>query len=181
MKAMQCCLVGLTALWLAPAPAVAGPIVTFRIQELVTGDVRYNLTLDNTTGVEAISGLLVVNPGDVFGLDEFSVARAPQDVGGDPAADWGVTLPLPPGITLLFYLSFFPEGDVAAGASLAGFSFVSPTPLVALRPGDFAVEAILAGSATELPLGDAVFVPEPGLLLLFGTGLAALAVRRSRP
>jgi len=61
------------------SPAWATPMVTFTAAGLAGGVFRYDLTLSNQGGSEPLSGLLVLNGGSVFVLDNTSVIRAPAE------------------------------------------------------------------------------------------------------
>src|SRR5215831_1413928 len=89
-------------LFTTSASSWAIPIVNATIDSLGGGVFQYNLTLNNTGGLEPLSGLLLVNAGSVFGLDDTSVIDAPQEVGGNLMADWGFFAPLPPILDGLF-------------------------------------------------------------------------------
>src|SRR5215467_6632781 len=138
-------------LFTTSASSWAIPIVNATIDSLDGGVFRYNLTLTNTGGLEPLGGLFLVNAGSVFGLDDSSVIDAPQDVGGDPIA------------------------DVPIDGSIGGFSFLSAKDPATIMGNDFAVEAIGASSASEIPLGNAQVVPapvaEPASLVLLAIGL----------
>jgi hypothetical protein len=76
------------------AEAWAAPMVLFDVNDLGGGLFQYDLTVDNTGGSEPLNGLLVLQGGSVFGLDPTSAIGAPQDVGGNPAADWSFIAPV---------------------------------------------------------------------------------------
>ena len=61
---------------------------------------------------------------------------------------------------------------------VAGFSFQSATDPDTLDGADFAVEGIGADSGTQIDLGIAKRVPEPGASLLLAAFGALLALRR---
>ena len=161
--------------------AWAGPMVQFGVQDIGGGFFQYNLTLNNQGGTEPLSGLLVLNGGSVFALDSSSNIGAPQDVGGNPAADWSFLSPFPPFVDILSYFSLDPAADVPVNASLGGFFFQSSTSPFALSSGDFAVVGIGAITASQIPLGDALFVPEPASVLLLIPALwIGTAMRKRR-
>jgi hypothetical protein len=144
----------------------AGPMVLFGVEDLGGGFFQYDLTLNNNGGVEPLSGLLVVNGGSVFGLDASSNIGAPQNVGGNPLADWSFISPFPPFVDILSYFSLDSAGDVPINGSLGAFFFQSSTNPSALSSGDFAVIGIGGITGNQIPLGNALFAPEPSSLLL---------------
>ena len=157
---------------LLSSQAWAAPTVLFGVDDLGGGLFQYNLTLENNGGSEPLSGLLVLNGGSVFGLDVTSVIGAPQDIGGNPAADWSFIAPFPPFVDPLSYFSMDPAGDVPINGLLGGFFFQSMESPANLSNDDFTVVGIGAISANEIPMGNAQFVPEPSGVLLFLFGLA---------
>ncbi len=50
--------------------ARAAPMVLFSVDDVGAGLFQYNLIVDNSTGGEPLSGLLVLNGNSLFGLDE---------------------------------------------------------------------------------------------------------------
>jgi hypothetical protein len=154
------------------AEAWAAPMVLFDVNDLGGGLFQYDLTVDNTGGSEPLNGLLVLQGGSVFGLDPTSAIGAPQDVGGNPAADWSFIAPFP--VDPLSYLSLDPTGDMPLNGSLGGFFFQSTQDPANLRNDDFAVVGIGATTARQIPLGNTQFVPELSTLLLLATGLSGL-------
>src|ERR1700730_1297284 len=101
--------------------AWAAPMVLFSVDDLGGGFFQYDLTVSNNAGTEPLSGLLVLNGGSVFGLDATSIIGAPQDIGGNPAADWSFFAPLPPFVDILSYFSLDTAGDVPINGVLGGF------------------------------------------------------------
>ncbi|MGH7857132.1 MAG: PEP-CTERM sorting domain-containing protein [Candidatus Binatia bacterium] len=167
-------------LMLAPA-ASAVPVVYYTVDALGGGIFQYNLTIDNDGGSEALSGLNILFGNSVFGLDDTSVIGAPEDVGGNPDADWNFFAPFPPFLDDLDYFSLDPAGDVAVGGVLGDFFFWSATNPSSIGGDDFAVEGIGADSGAQIPLGNAHAIPEPSTLLLVASGLAGLyGARRGR-
>jgi hypothetical protein len=160
IRAMLCVL----ALTLSSQPQAA-PMVLFGVEDLGGGLFQYDLTLNNSGGTEPLSGLLVLNGGSVFGLDASSNIGAPQDVGGNPAADWSFLAPFPPFVDILSYFSLDPAADVPIDGFQGGFSFQSFTAPQSLTSEDFSVVGIGALSATEIPLSTQ-FVSEPATLVL---------------
>ena len=146
--------------------ARATPFVTFRTIDLGGGLFEYDLTLTNTGGGEALSGLIVVNGNSVFGLDEASVIDAPDG--------WSFFPPLPLIFDPLFYFSGSSATDVAADGSLSGFAFESSKDPALLLGSDFEVIGIGAIFGQQIPLGNAQPVPEPPSVLLLAFGLTAL-------
>jgi hypothetical protein len=161
----------IVVLGFAAATASAAPIVTFDYSDLGGGLYRYDLTVDNSGGPEPFSGLNVLNANTVFGLDPGSTIGAP--------AGWDSFAPLPPFVDELNWFSLDPSDDIDVDDELAGFSFESTTAPWTLGY-HFAVEAIGGTSSSQIPLADAVLVPEPSTALLLGAAIAALAAARKR-
>lgn len=161
--------------WLLAAVAVvalssraeAWPIVLVDVTDLGGGVWNYALTIDNTTGPEPIMGLNVLHGDTVFGLNELSNIVAP--------AGWDF---FPPDefVDDLFFFSLDPGDDVGVGDTLDGFSFDSLTDPGDLTFGDFDVDLVGGETFQQLPIGD-IYLPEPSSLLLFGSGVAAMAAR----
>jgi hypothetical protein len=159
----------------------AGPVAHFTVVGPVNpppGYFLYTLAVSNTGGSEPLSGLIVARGGDIFGLDFFSPIDAPQDIGGNPAADWSFVAPLPFVFNPLSFFSLDPSADMPIDGVQGGFSFLSTTDYNTLLPGDFEVIGIGAITASQIPLGDAVYVPEPSALLLLACGLTAIYFKR---
>jgi len=160
-------LLGLTA----TSRASAAPIVTFSMTDLGGGLYQYDLSVDNTGGAEPLSGLNVLNANTVFDLDQSSTISAP--------AGWLFFAPLPPLVDELNFFSLANGDDIAVNDSLDGFSFESTT-----APWDigwnFEVEAIGGTTSSQIPLPNAVLLPEPSTGLLLGAALAVQAAVRRR-
>jgi hypothetical protein len=156
--------------------AEASPTVFFGVDNLGGGIFQYNLIINNSGGSEPLSGLLVLHGGSVFGLDATSAIGAPQDVGGNPAADWSFIAPFFPFVDILSYFSLNPAADVPINGVLMGFFFQSMENPENVNDNDFAVVGIGANSAGEIPLGNAQFVREPSSLTLLCFGLAGTAI-----
>jgi hypothetical protein len=169
---------GLLALTLG-SQAWASPMVFFGVDDLGGGFFQYNLSIDNSDGSEPLSGLLVLNGGSVFGLDPSSAVGAPQDIGGNPAANWSFIAPFPPFVDILSYFSLDPAGDVPINGVLAGFFFQSMENPNNLSNDDFAVVGIGANSGGEIPLGNAQFVDEPSSLSLLCFGVVGSVLLRA--
>ena len=108
------------------------------------------------------------------------IGAKPQDVSGDPAADWDFFAPLPTLLDDLDYFSLDPAGDVPVDGSLGGFFFLSKTDPASLTGTGMAVEAIGADSAAQIPLDNAKRIPEPATLLLLAAALAAAGATQVR-
>ena len=117
----------------AGTPALASH-VGCTTTDLGGGQFRYDLFIDNSRGIDAVSGLSVVEAGSVLGLDAGSSIGSPSG--------WDY---FPPdssiGVDSLDYFSLDPSADVAVGASLGGFSFDSATDPGSIGGGPI-VEAI---------------------------------------
>jgi hypothetical protein len=93
--------------------------------DLSGGLFEYDTTVDNTGGLEPLQRMLLFNAGSYFGLDEFSVIGAPQDVGVNPLP-MGVCLCLSRHSSIsLSYFSRDPAGDIPIGGTLDRFTFQS--------------------------------------------------------
>jgi hypothetical protein len=160
------------ALFVASARAGATPMVLYSVTDLGGGLFQYDLTVDNDGGGEDLAGLNILYGDSVFGLDGSSIIGAPPG--------WLYFAPLPPLIDDLNYFSLDPGADVPIDGTLAGFFFQSSTDPNTLSGDDFAVEGIGADSATQIDLGIAKRVPEPGALLLLAAGGAVLTSGRGR-
>ena len=174
-------LVGLAAGLASASLLRADPIVIYAANSLSGGGFEYNLTVENLGGAEPLNGLLVLRAGDVLGLDMFSLVDSPQAVGANPLANWGDIAPNPPFVNILSYFSKDPSANIPIDGSLGGFSFVSATDPSSLNDDDFAVVGIGANSGGEIPMGDAIFVPEPAECLPVLAALILLGLRRLWP
>lgn len=161
-----CALALALASW-ASSIAWGGPQVFFNATDLGTGFFQYNLILDNEGGSEPLSGLNILNGFSVFGLDPSSVVGTPSN--------WSYFPPLPPFIDDLDFFSLTPLADVAVNSALGGFSFQSMLDPIFVQSSGFAVEAIGGISATQIPLPNAIAIPEPETLPLLAIALAGLA------
>jgi hypothetical protein len=168
-------------LLIATTPAWAAPIVLFAVDDVGGGLFQYSLLVKNTEASEPLSGLTVLKGHSVFDLDDTSAIGGPQNVGGNPAADWSFLPPVPSFVDELNYFSLHPDADVPIDGSLAGFFFLSMTHPSTISGDDFAVEGIGAISASQIDLGTAQPIPEPSTLLLLCSGLAgSIAFNRTR-
>lgn len=157
--------------------ADAAPFVTYSASDLGGGMFEYDLTIHNDGGAGPengpVIGLLVLHGDTVFGLDDTSPITAPTD--------WGFFAPLPGLVDSLDFFSLAASADVPVDDVLTGFSFKSATDPASLAGDNFAVEAVAFdadGNAVQVPMGNAS-VPEPGsLILLAGSVLALIAVRK---
>jgi hypothetical protein len=150
-------------------------MVLFSVSDAGGGFFQYHLIVDNSGGSAALSGLLIVHGGSVFGLDDTSVIGAPQDVDGNPTADWSFNAPFPPFVDLLSYVSLDAAADVPVNGALGGFFFHSVVDPLSLSAGDFEVIGISSAPlGMQVPLGDAQFVPEPSSLTLLSLGALSL-------
>ena len=151
--------VGLLAL-VAPS-AQAAPIVISTVQDL-HGTWLYEYSVSNPLG----SGEDVYDFGvDFIGEATNIVTPAGWDYFYGQGTD---TVP-----SFIDWLSLSPDSDLLPGFTLAGFSFVS-----ALGPGDIVYH--IATTARPIDGTTTGPVPEPGTLLLVGTGLTTLVARRRR-
>jgi len=157
------------ALGFTGSAAAALPVVFYSASALGGGLFRYDLVLDDTGGAEGLRGLDILHANSVFGLGSSPTVGTPSG--------WSYFAPLPPLLDDLDWFSQTPASDVPVGSSRAGFSFVSARDPSTLGGEDFAVEGIGATSASQIDLGVAEQVPEPGLLVLLA---AAGLVRRRR-
>jgi hypothetical protein len=156
-------------LLVAGLAALADPSVTYTTTPLLGGFFEYDMTVMNLGGAEPLNGLLVLYGSSVFNLDDTSTFGTPTGwsvppVFGDP----------------LFYASNDSSTDIPIGGTLPGFSFQSSTDPSTLMPGDFAVVGIGSNTFNEIPLGDAIRVPEADISfaeILIGVGLS-LIIRR---
>jgi hypothetical protein len=154
--------------WLATSSsALALPVVQYSVSDLGGGLFQYNLTVDNDDGGEALSGLNILYADSVFGLDENAVIGAP--------AGWMSFAPLPPLVHDVNYFSLTAATDIPIDGALGGFSFRSTTDPDSIGGLDFTVEGIGSETASQIPLGVAVPVPEPSTALLLVLGLTELA------
>jgi hypothetical protein len=153
--------------------------VFFTTTNLGGGLFQYDLTVDNTGGAEPIQGLSILNGNSVFGLDGTSTIGAPQDIGGNPAADWFFLPPGPPPDSL-DYISLDVTADVPVNGSLGGFFFRSMKDPSTLSGNQFAVDLI--GSLTGGPIqgGGGIAqppptaIPEPSTVVLLTVGVLGL-------
>ena len=160
----------LLALVALATSAAAAPNVTFTTSPLGGGLFQYDLTLNDVGGTQPFSGLDILNANTVFGLTSGSTIGAPPG--------WSYFAPAPL-VNELDYFSLSGASDIPVGGSLGGFSFVSSTNPAAIG-FTFAVEAIGGTSSSQIPLPNAVYMPEPSTGLLLSGALAALAFAERR-
>jgi hypothetical protein len=123
---------------------------------------EYDITVYNSAGLEPIQGLLLFNAGTNFGLDDTSVIGAPQNVGGNAAANWSFFAPAP-FADQLSYFSLIPAGDIPVGGTLDGFTFQSFTDPSTVTAADFQIDVVGSTSHGEIPT---TLIPEPSSLTL---------------
>lgn len=167
---MSCGLVGLLS-----TQASALPLVIESHTTLASGGYLYSYVLENpAVSLESIFDFGIYYYGPV---DDTTVQ--------DPAG-WSH---VPPGYDaatgegfLNWLAPMYPDGstpyDLLPGSTLGGFSFES-----AFGPGPitFTVNGLLVDVGQTIgPSRNPTTVPEPGTLLLLGTGLTTLVVRRRR-
>jgi hypothetical protein len=147
-------------------------------KDLTGGLFQYNLVVDNTGGTEPISGLLVLHGNSAFGLDATSVISAPQDIAGNPAADWFFFPPDPgpPLVDSLDYFSLNPAGDVPINGVQGGFFFTSLKDPNTIGGDDFRVDLVGSISGAQIFQGRAQLVPEPSTIILLGVSTLVLLV-----
>jgi hypothetical protein len=145
----------------------AGPLI-FMVDDLGGGLFQYNFTLTNPFSVP-LSGLNIFNANSVFGLDDFSVIGAPENIGGNPLADWSFFAPSPPFVDELNYFSLHPAADVPIGGSLGGFFFQSTT-----APSTLPAEGLVLFRDYDLIDASGRQIPEPSIFLLMAIGLLVL-------
>ena len=160
-------LLALTFSFSADASATS---LSFTTEDLGGGIFQYNLVLENANGPEPISGLNILHAFTVFGLGPASVIMAPQNIGGNPAADWSFFAPLPPLVDELNFFSLNPAADIPIGGSLEGFRFQSMTNPLTISFIQYDVIGGLSGTQ----------IPEPATILLLGTGLMCVAAKARR-
>jgi hypothetical protein len=152
--------------------AIASPMVTFSAFAVGAGSFEYDLTVQNQGGSEPVSGLLILNGGSVFALDNTSIIGAPNG--------WSFFAPLPPVVDPLSYFALDSTADVPIDGSLEGFFFQSFKDPDALANNDFAVALIGAISGSETFTGTAQPAPEPAIgwfMMLIAAGLAGFRLR----
>ncbi|MGH7897724.1 MAG: hypothetical protein ACREQQ_07220 [Candidatus Binatia bacterium] len=166
------------ALWLgavlapvliATSQASATPALLIDPSYLGGGVWQYDLTLDNSGGLEPLSGLNILDAYTIFGLDDTSTITAPSG--------WSYFAPLPPSVDELHYFSLSGASDVAEDTSLGGFSFESTTDPNTIDWNAVVADAIGGTSSSQTPL---LVLPEPATALLFAAGLAVQAIHRKR-
>jgi hypothetical protein len=167
-------------------PAEAATIVFDNIVSTptqLTGDIRVN-GLNEATGGYGIQ--VAYSPADLTGV---SFVNDPNNMLGDlvnPIDDFSFGFGSPGFLDLFVIATMTPaqltalQGPFPNSFVLASFVFdrVSPTAGIDLRLLNLSLSNA-DGSAT-IPLGDVTPVPEPATMLLFGTGLSALAMRRRK-
>src|SRR3982751_1157144 len=127
----------------APGVARSAAIVKYTAAMGTGGEFRYNLTLDNTLGSEALSGFLVVNGSSVFGLDLSSLVGSPPN--------WDSMAPVPFIVDPLSFFSLDPTADFQPGSFLSGFFFQSLRGPATIGPGDFQIIAINSATSEQIP------------------------------
>lgn len=165
------CIVALSLF--ANRPSLATPTAVVTTMDLGMGLFEYNIIINNAGGPEPLQGLLLFNANTLFGLDGSSVIGAPQDVGGNLAADWDFFPPEPPVVDQLSYFSLLPAGDIPIGGILGGFTFQSARDPQTVRLQDFDIDAVGSDTGGDIDI-DVVVVPEPSTLILFGMGTLSL-------
>jgi hypothetical protein len=162
---LRLCL-GLWVLVLFGSTSRADVLVHYGFQDLGGGLFQYNLFVTNGAGgTEALSGLSILAGNSLFGLDDTSTITAPQNVGGNPAANWSFFAPLPPLVDNLDYFSLSPAADIPVGGTLGGFSFQSFTAPDTLGSG-FDTVVVTSDTNTQIPVV-ATPVPEPASMASF--------------
>jgi hypothetical protein len=153
--------VGLLAL--VASSAQAAPIVISSVQDL-HGTWLYEYSVSNPLGSDE----------DIydFGVDFIGEAtNIVTPAGWDHFYGLGTdTVP-----SFIDWLSLSPASDLTPGFTLAGFSFES-----ALGPGDIVYHIATTARPIDGTTTGPGAVPEPGTLLLLGTGLTTLVARRRR-